>query len=55
MNKALLFIPFVFLTAASGSDSMVDRWASAIGGRGKIAAIKSVYREATIQVGMRAI
>ena len=31
-------------------DSPLDRWAAAVGGREKIAAIRSIYREATIDV-----
>jgi len=31
-------------------DSPLDRWATAVGGREKIAAIRSIYREATIDV-----
>ncbi|PYQ29009.1 MAG: hypothetical protein DMF56_12045 [Acidobacteria bacterium] len=32
------------------SETLIDRWASAVGGREKIAALKSIYREATIDV-----
>src|SRR5262245_29839701 len=31
-------------------DSPVDRWANAVGGREKVAAIKALYREATVEV-----
>lgn len=31
-------------------DSPLDRWATAVGGREKIAAIRSIYREATLEV-----
>lgn len=50
MFKTLLLI-FV-ATLALTANPLVDRWAAAIGGRDKIAAIKSLYREATIQVGL---
>lgn len=32
-------------------ESPLDRWAKAVGGRDKIAAIRSIYREATIEIG----
>lgn len=38
-------------SAAPAAENLVDRWAAALGGRDKIAAIKSVYREATVEVG----
>lgn len=51
MSKTL-FILLVFITSvALAADTLVDRWAAALGGREKIAAIKSLYREATIQAG----
>jgi hypothetical protein len=31
-------------------DGAIDRWANAVGGRGRIAAVKAVYREATVTV-----
>jgi hypothetical protein len=37
-------------SAASAADSLVDRWAAAVGGRTRVAAIRSTYREATIEV-----
>jgi hypothetical protein len=41
-SMLLMFIA----SLAPGADSLVDRWAAALGGRDKIAALKSVYREA---------
>jgi len=38
-------------TASASAESLVDRWAKAVGGREKVARIHSVYREATIDVG----
>ena len=48
MRKLLLLIPF-FVAATVTADNPVDRWANAVGGRDKVAAIKSIYREATIE------
>jgi hypothetical protein len=47
------FFLFVVLiaSAASAAESQIDRWANAVGGRDKLAAVKVVYREATIDVG----
>jgi len=36
---------------ASGTDSPIDHWAQAIGGRDKLAGLKSIYREATLEFG----
>src|SRR5689334_18467470 len=35
---------------APGIENAIERWAAAVGGHGRIAAIKAVYREGTIQV-----
>ena len=43
----LLFVGGIALAGIS----LVDYWASALGGRDKIAAIKSAYREASAQAG----
>jgi hypothetical protein len=52
MPKALFVIPFLFSAAAFAADNtIVDRWANAVGGREKVAAVKSTYREAAIEVG----
>jgi len=50
MRKILFLIPLFFAVTAV-ADSPIDRWANAVGGRDKIAAIKSIYREATIEYG----
>ena len=50
MRKILLLISL--LSALSiAAESPVDRWARADGGRDKVAAIKSIYREAVIEYG----
>ena len=56
MNKILFSntIMFVLLIATPyglAEDSPIDRWATAVGGRDKIARIKAVYREATLEFG----
>jgi len=45
--------PLTFRRAAAKSDSvaLIERWAKAAGGREKVAAIRSMYREASIVVG----
>jgi hypothetical protein len=44
----LLTIP-LFASVAFADDSAIDRWANAVGGRERISAIKSIYREGTIE------
>jgi hypothetical protein len=44
-------ITFLFASAAFATDNPADRWAKAVGGREKVATIKSIYREATIELG----
>ena len=52
MRKALFVVTFLFSVAAFAADNtIVDRWANAVGGREKVAAVHSTYREATIEVG----
>lgn len=38
-------------TAALAAEGPIDRWAQAVGGRDRVAPIRAVYREATIEVG----
>ena len=45
---ALLAIP-LFVSVAFADDGAIDRWANAVGGRERISAIKSIYREGTIE------
>jgi hypothetical protein len=51
MRKTLFIIPFIFAWATFAADNPIDRWANAVGGRNRVAAIKSIYREATIEYG----
>ena len=50
MRKALLLILFIGVTVFAGENAL-ERWAKAVGGRDKVAEIKSIYREATIEYG----
>lgn len=38
-------------TAASSLETLVARWADAVGGRAKVAAVNATYREGTLEVG----
>lgn len=51
MQKALAGFVILFATAAFGADNPIDRWATALGGREKLANVTAVYREATMHVG----
>ncbi len=51
MRKALFVIPFLFAWATVAADNPIERWANAVGGRDKVAAIKSIYREGTLEYG----
>jgi hypothetical protein len=48
--RRLFLFALLFTPAAFAADSPIDRWAAAVGGREKVAAVKAVYREATIDV-----
>src|SRR5690349_9585425 len=51
MRKTALIITLLLSSAAFAADNPIDRWAKAVGGRDKVAAVKCIYREATIEVG----
>jgi len=56
MNKFLLSHTMVFVLLIAtpyglAEDNPIERWATATGGRNKVAAIKTVYREATLEFG----
>ncbi len=51
MQKPIFMFTFLFASAAFAAENPVDRWATAVGGRDKVAAIRSIYREAAIAVG----
>lgn len=48
-TQSQLVVPLTFRRVAASS--AIDRWANALGGREKIAAIRSIYREATLEWG----
>ena len=51
MRKTLFVAPFLFFSLALADNDLIERWANAAGGREKVAAIKSIYREATLEFG----
>ena len=51
MRKLLFLVPLLFLAVTVTADDPIERWAKAVGGRDKVAPIKSIYREATIEYG----
>ena len=56
MNRILFSntVAFLLLIATPyglASDDAIDHWATAVGGRDKVAAIKAIYREATLEFG----
>jgi hypothetical protein len=50
MRRLLFLIPLLLGFTAT-AESPIDRWAKAVGGREKVAAIKTIYREATVEYG----
>jgi hypothetical protein len=47
----MALIALVFAATAIAADNPVDRWAHAVGGKEKIAAVKAIYREGTLDFG----
>jgi hypothetical protein len=47
---AALILSTVLCLHGVADENLVDRWATAVGGREKVAGIRSMYREATIEV-----
>jgi hypothetical protein len=50
MRKFVVITTLLLGSATLAADTLVDRWAAAVGGREKVAAISSMYREATVEV-----
>lgn len=50
-SNAVAFLLLIATPYGLASDDAIDRWATAVGGRDKVAAIKAVYREATLEFG----
>jgi len=48
----LLFVLLIATPCGLAADDPIERWATAAGGREKVAAIKAVYREATVEFGI---
>jgi hypothetical protein len=46
-----MFILLIATPDGLAADNVIDRWASAVGGRDKVAAIKALYREASLEFG----
>jgi len=51
MREILFAIPFFIASLSLAESDAIDRWATAVGGREKVAAIKTIYREADLQYG----
>jgi len=56
MNKIqfgnrLLFVLLIATPYGLAADDPIDRWTAAAGGRDKVAAIKAIYREGTLEFG----
>ena len=49
--RKLLVVISLFLGFISTAENPIDRWAAAVGGREKVAAIKTIYREASVEYG----
>ena len=47
----ILLVVSLLLGSVLPADNPIARWESAVGGRDKVAAIKAVYREATVEFG----
>lgn len=51
LTRHLSLLTCVIALAVSAAETPVDRWATAVGGKDKLAAVKVVYREATVDAG----
>jgi hypothetical protein len=51
MLRTLFVIGLLFACIMPDADDAIERWAKAAGGRDRIAAIKSLYREGTLEFG----
>lgn len=49
MHKAIVAMVLLFAPAAFAAVGPVERWEKAVGGKDKIAAIRTIYREGTLQ------
>jgi hypothetical protein len=51
MRRTLIAVPILLASLVFAEDDLIERWATAAGGRDKVAAIKTIYREATLEFG----
>jgi len=50
-SNAMAFVLLIATPYGLALDNPIDHWATAVGGRDKVAAIKNVYREANLEFG----
>jgi len=51
LRQMIGFFALIVVHRALAGDDLIERWATAAGGRDKVAAIKAIYREANLQFG----
>ena len=51
MQKIFFAVAFFLITSALGDSDPIELWANAVGGRDKVAGIKTIYREAMLEFG----
>jgi len=51
MRTAKVLLTFLLVSCVFAQDDPIARWEKAVGGREKVAAIKAIYREATLEYG----
>src|SRR5947207_15900274 len=51
MRKFFFLVQFFLISSALADNDLIERWANAAGGQDKVAAIKTIYREATLEFG----
>jgi hypothetical protein len=50
-SRMMMLVPLIATSHGLAADDPIDRWATAAGGRDKVAAIKTIYREAEVEFG----
>jgi hypothetical protein len=51
VRRTLIAVPILLASLVFAENDLIERWATAAGGRDKITAIKTIYREATLEYG----
>jgi hypothetical protein len=51
MRKLFFLVAFFLIASALADSDPVERWVNAVGGRDRVAGIKTIYREATLEFG----